>query len=194
MENPIRKMYEKILSKKLVALIEDKGPMFFANKELDKTYASGSSRYKFKEYPSELSYAPPVIDRKQEEVIEADRAAYLKKIEKLIKDGADVNYAGKSGADKTPLDAVCEANEALMAEAVVTRAPINGRPSFKPEFMGKSAAACGDVAKILLNNGAVRLASEKAFAKNFPDLADNLNKARAASAVKRAAVQAKGRG
>lgn len=194
MENPIKKMYEKILSKKLVALIESEGPMFFTNKELDRTYASGSSRHKFRKFPSELSYAPPVIDRKQEEVIEADRAAYLKKIEKLIKDGADVNYAGKSGTEKTPLDAVCKANEALRVEAVVTQPPKQGRPSFTPEFMGGSASAGGDVAKILLKNGAFRLASEKVFAKNFPDLADDLNKTRTAAAVKRATVQAKGRG
>lgn len=194
MENPIKKIYEKILSRKLVALIEEKGPMTFTNKDLDRTYACGSSRYKFKEFPSELSYVPPVIDKKQEELIAADRAAYLKKIEKLIKDGADVNYAGKSGTDKTPLDAVCEANESLMIEAVVTRAPKQGRPSFTPEFMGGSVSACGDVAKILLKNGAVRLASEKAFAKNFPGLADDLNKARAAASARRTAAQAKGRG
>lgn len=195
MENPIKKIRENILSKKLVKLVEDGGPMYFTDPENGKMYAGGSSRYKFK-VGDGLSYSPPVIGEKEKYIIIADRVKYLDQVKTLINSGANVNYAGKSGLETTPLDAVSKSNEKLSVEAKVMKAPTKeGFASFKPHFMGeKGASPSQDVAGILLKRGANKLNSEKTFANNFPALADDMKKARTVvAAAQKAALHGKGR-
>lgn len=177
MQNPIKKIQENILGKKLVALIETGGPMAFENPDNGKTYAIGNSKIKELISP-DLAFRPYAIAPKEEGVIMKDRAEYLAKIVGLIDKGANVNYAGSSGQEKTPLDMLCQVNGTLYAEAVITQPPTKeGRPSFEPAFKtGASRSPAEDVARILLKNGAHKMnAAEKEFGTNFPKLKDQLD-------------------